>query len=151
MVKKIVEITNVYGQKENVTLHFNLTRMEIYELQKKYKEGYQEHVQNTLDEKNQDKMLNVFTELVKQAYCEIDDGGNVIKSADLLNKFEHSEAYSELMFNLLNKDDSKEAEAFFKAIMPPQIQQELNKQNGNVTQMPQNQNKAPYVPQNNHH
>lgn len=129
MLKKNIKITNIFGQEETKVLHFNLTRMEVYELQKKYKEGYESHVKNAIDSGDEKSQLNVFTELVKAAYCEIDDQGNVIKSEELLNKFEHSEAYSELMFNLLDSNDTSKAEEFFKGIMPSQLVQELNKNN----------------------
>lgn len=142
MLKKNIKITNVYGQEETKVLHFNLTRMEVYELQKKYKEGYESHVKNVMDSGDQNSQLNVFTELVKAAYCEIDDEGNVIKSKDLLNKFEHSEAYSELMFELLDKDDTKKAEAFFRGIMPQQLISEIDKRMPSQNHQ-QNQNNQP--------
>lgn len=125
MLKKQVKIINAFGQEETKVLHFNLTRMEVYDLQAKYKEGYENHIKNTMESGDQNSQLNVFRDLVKAAYCELDAEGNVIKSDDLLNKFLHSEAYSELMFDLLDKDDTSKAEEFFKGIMPPQLQAAL--------------------------
>lgn len=142
MLKKSVKIINAFGQEETKILHFNLTRIEVYDLQKKYKEGYENHVKNAIDSADQNSQLNVFTELIKAAYCEIDQDGNILKSDDLLNKFVHSEAYSELMFDLLDKDDTSKAEAFFRGIMPPQLQAELNKKmnqpQNNVTNITSN-------------
>lgn len=127
MLKKNIEITNVYGQRETKVLHFNLTRMEVYDLQSKFKEGYEQHLKNAIDSGDQNSQLDVFRDLIKNAYCEIDDQGNVIKNDDLTNKFLHSEAYSELMFDLLDKDDTSKAEQFFRGIMPQQLLAEIDK------------------------
>lgn len=140
MLKKNINITNIYGQQETKVLHFNLTRMEVYDLQKKYKEGYESHVKNAIDSGDQNSQLNVFTELIKAAYCEIDDQGNVIKSEDLINKFIHSEAYSELMFDLLDKDDTSKAEKFFRGIMPSQLLSALDVKQNNKNQTPSQNN-----------
>lgn len=135
MLKKNIKIVNVYGKPEIKTLHFNLTRMEVFDLQKKYKEGYEDYVKNTIDSKNENSMLDVFTELVLSAYCEIDENGNVIKNENLKNTFYHSEEFSELMFQLLNSENTNEAEKFFKAIMPSQLQSAINQQTVNVSKI----------------
>lgn len=141
MLKKNIEIVNVYGRSEVKTLHFNLTRMEVFDLQKKYKEGYEDYVKNTIDSKNENSMLNVFTELVLSAYCEIDENGNVIKNENLKNTFYHSEEFSELMFQLLNSDNTNEAEKFFRAIMPSQLQNAMNQNQYNIPKIQQKEEK----------
>jgi hypothetical protein len=136
MLKKNIKITNAFGQEETKICYFNLTRMEVLELQKRYKEGYEEHVKNIIDSKDTTSIMGVFTELVLSSYCHVDDNGTIIKNKEIRDAFEHSEEFSELMFELLNTDDQKKAQEFLVAIMPKQVQgqikEELNKQNNNI-------------------
>jgi hypothetical protein len=125
MVKKNINITNAYGQTETKICYFNLTRMEMFDLLKKYKEGYEEHVQNIIDSKDNNSIMNLFTELILASYCKVNEDGTIIKNKELTEAFIHSEEYSELMFDLLNTEDQTKAQEFITAIMPKQMQQQM--------------------------
>ena len=73
-------------------------------------------------------MVKVFKELILMSYGEKSpDGKRFVKSEEIRNSFEQTEAYSVLFMELIS--DDKLAAAFINGIMPKDVQEGIAAQN----------------------
>ena len=126
MLKKTITYTDFDGEKVTEDFYFNLTKAELMEMEMSAEGGFQEKVKGIVEAKDNAAILNLFKEIILKAYgVRPAMGKGIIKTEELANAFEHSEAYSELLMDLVN-DDSNAAE-FIKAILPAEFAEEMSK------------------------
>lgn len=120
-----VTFENFDGEQVTKTLYFNLTKAEITKLQLSYKGGFDKYVQSVIDEKDPEKIMNLFEMLILKAYGVRNDDG-FIKSKEKTDAFVTSEAYSELFMRLIT--DEKAQNEFFMGIMPRDLAEQAAKE-----------------------
>lgn len=80
-------------------------------------------LQKVTSEGNVRDILGVFKSLIMASYGKRSaDGKRFLKTTEIREEFEGSEAYSELLFKLLS--DEKEAIAFFQNLLPKNLLEE---------------------------
>lgn len=117
MIKWPITYTDYNGEERTEDFYFNLNKAEVMELNFDSNGVYSEYLQRILNQRDAAKMGEEFKRIILKSYGEkSDDGRRFIKSKDLTDAFEQSEAYVELYMRLvLNPEDM---EKFVEGVFP---------------------------------
>lgn len=122
MLKKEIAYTDYNGVVRKETLHFNLTKAEITEMELSIAGGLVKKIEKIIDEQDVTKIITLFKEIILKAYGEkSDDGRRFIKSPAISEAFSQTEAYSDLF--MLLATDAEAAAAFVNGIIPQEVKQ----------------------------
>ena len=131
MLIKTITYTDYNGVERTETFYFNLSQAELIEMQLGGKDGlYSDKLQKMVDNRDAAAIINTIKEFVLKSYGEkTDDGKRLVKSPEISEAFTQTEAYSQLITELLS-DDAKSSE-FILGIMPQGLREaaitEMNK------------------------
>lgn len=125
MLTKNIKYTDFDGQEKTRTCYFNLTKAEILEFEMGKPGGAVAYMARLIDSEQNDKVFKTFKELVLMAYGERTADGHFVKSQELRDRFACSEAYSELMMEIM---ESKEAMVSFINGLTPNVTDAQRKQ-----------------------
>lgn len=122
-VKKIT-YTDYNGESRTEPFYFNLNKGELIKMQLSKNGGYQSYLKRLLDTNNQAEIMEVFDNFIKQSYgVKSDDGKRFIKNQQVLDEFTQSEAYSELLTELISNE--KAQLEFIQGLMPKEYMAQL--------------------------
>ena len=135
MLKKSIKYTDYNGEPQVDECYFNLSKAELMEIQVSEKGGFENYLTALIEEKDQKKIYNLFKEIVLMAYGQKSaDGHSFIKKklidgqmVRLRDEFEQTEAFSELMIELITGGDAAIAE-FINKLIPKELAEEVEKQ-----------------------
>lgn len=97
--------------------YFNLSKAELVMMEHSVVGGMKQRLEKIVQSQDNVTIMEVFKDLVHRSYGVIsDDGKRFIKSDELSTEFEQTEAYSELIMELLG--DSTKAAEFINGILP---------------------------------
>lgn len=117
MLKKTITYTDYNGIERTEDFYFNLSKAEIAEMELEVPGGMTAMIDRITKTKDAPSLIKIFKELILRSYGEkSDDGRRFVKSKELSEKFEQTEAYSELFMELATNADS--ASEFIKGITP---------------------------------
>lgn len=117
MLKKTITYTDYNSIERTEDFYFNLSKAEIAEMELEVPGGMTAMIERITKTKDAPSLVKIFKELILRSYGEkSDDGRRFIKSKELSEKFEQTEAYSELFMELATNADS--ASEFIKGITP---------------------------------
>ena len=120
MLKKKIKYTDYNGEEREENFYFNLSKAELLKMELYKKGGMQNYLRRIINEQDQVKIVEMFTEIIDMSYGKkSDDGKRFIKTPELLDEFKQSEAYSELYVELVSNADA--AAAFINGVIPPAI------------------------------
>lgn len=106
MLTKEITYTDYNGTVHTDKYYFNLNKAEIIKLNYKYNGGFEQHVKNIMKNNDERGMLETVEDIILMAYGEkAINGIDFIKNNDIRNKFQNSEAYSELFVELISNPD----------------------------------------------
>lgn len=126
MLKKTITYTDYDGVERTEDHYFNLSKAELIMMDSEVVGGLKKRLEKIIQSKDNVTIMEVFKDLIHRSYGEkSDDGRRFIKSEQLSNEFEQTEAYSELVMELLSNPDK--AADFVNAIMPKNLVQEAGK------------------------
>ena len=135
MLKKSIKYVDYNGETQTDECYFNLSKSELMEIQVSEKGGFENYLTALIEEKDQKKIYNLFKEIVLMSYGQkSSDGRTFIKKKmvdgqmiRLRDEFEQTEAFSELMMELLTGGDTAIAE-FINKLIPKELADEVAKQ-----------------------
>lgn len=117
MFKKTIKYTDFDGNERKEDFYFNLTKAELLEMQLSMEGGLQGHLERIIKTQSQPELIKMFKEIIMRAYGEKSpDGKRFMKSDEIRQNFECTEAYSELFMELAT--DSDAAADFINALLP---------------------------------
>lgn len=126
MISKTIKYTDYNDEEREETFYFNLNKAELMEMELGTSGGYTAFLKRIRDSKDIPSLASVFKELILKTYgVKSDDGKRFIKTQELRDAFEQSEAYSELYMELATNTDS--AVAFINGIIPKKLAAEIEK------------------------
>lgn len=126
MIKKTISYTDYNGDERKEDYYFNLSRAELIMLESSKLGGMQAYYDRISQAKDNVAIMEAFRDLIHMAVGEKSpDGKRFIKSEEFATAFEQSEAYSELVIELLS--DAKGALAFVQGMMPASIAAQIEK------------------------
>lgn len=133
MIKKTISYEDYNGTKRTEDHYFNLSKAELTEMQMSKKGGFDAYLTRIINSDNTPEIMAIFKDVIVKSYgVKSDDGKRFIKSEELVNEFLQSEAYSELLMELIT--DAKAAGDFINGLMPKSLVEEIEK-NGGVDKM----------------
>lgn len=117
MLKKTIKYTDYEGQERNEDFYFNLTKIEITEMDLNYEGGLVKTLDKISQTADAKKVYEIIKDLILLAYGEKSlDGKKFVKNKELRDGFMQTEAYSELMMALLS--DANMLTTFITGIIP---------------------------------
>ena len=126
MIKKTITYTDYDGNERTEDFYFNLSKAELVEMQMSEAGGLEALIRKIIAEKDSKRIVEMFKMLILKSYGEKTlDGKRFIKSKELSDSFEQTEAYSELFMEI--STDADKAAEFVKGIVPKAIASQLPK------------------------
>lgn len=117
MLKKNIKYVDYDGNDRTEDFYFNLNKAEVIELQLGTVGGLTKTLEKIVQEKDTSRIIEYFKTIILKAYGEKSaDGRRFIKSQELRDAFEQTEAYSELFMELAS--DAKMAAEFINGVLP---------------------------------
>lgn len=126
MLKKTVTYVDYDGNERTETLHFNLTRAELAEMELATPGGLQARMTRIVNEKDTNKLIQLIKDFIVKSYgVKSDDGKKFIKSEELTRDFMQTEAYSSVFMEMVT--DEKALGLFLLGIVPKDLANEVAK------------------------
>lgn len=117
MFKKTIKYTDFDGVERKEDFYFNLTKAELLEMQLSIDGGLKGYLERIVKTQSQPELVKMFKEIIMKAYGEKSpDGRRFMKSDEIRQNFECTEAYSELFMELATNSDA--AAEFINALLP---------------------------------
>lgn len=105
------------GENVTETFYFNITTAETLDIEARYNGSIMSAIKRVQNSRNLESIIEIFKYLIGKAYGERPLNTNkFIKSKEATDAFLASDAYSELMFELL--EDKEAASEFFTHVFP---------------------------------
>lgn len=125
MLKKTIAYTDYDGNDRKEDFFFNLNKAEIVELELGTTGGLTKTLEKIVQEKDNKRIVEYFKSIILKAYGEKSaDGRRFVKSQELRDAFEQTEAYAELFMEL--SSDAKAAAEFIAGIVPKEAAKAVN-------------------------
>ena len=106
MFKYEIPYVDYNGVERKEMAYFNLSKAELMEMELSTQAGVEEMIRVLIATNDNAKIVQVFKDLILKSYgIKSEDGKRFIKSKELREQFEQSEAYSEFFMKLLQNDD----------------------------------------------
>lgn len=120
MLKKTITFEDFDGRQVTEDFYFNLSKAELVELEVSSKTGFADLLQQIVASNDGQEIINHFKQIILMAYGKkSDDGRRFIKSQELRDEFEQTNAYSELFIELATNADA--ASAFMRGVVPADL------------------------------
>lgn len=119
MLKKYISYTDYNGVARKEAFYFNLSKAELVKMQMSTEGGMEEYLQRIIDTHDNRKLFELFDQLIKMSYgIKSEDGRRFTKSEKITEEFCQTEAYTELLLELMGDDSAHAVLDFVKGIMP---------------------------------
>jgi len=116
MYKKVIKYEDFNGEQREETFYFNLSKAELMEMELSTQAGVEQMVRMLIATKDNAKIVQIFKDLILKSYgIKSEDGTRFIKTQELRESFEQSNAYSELFMQIIS--DSNEQAAFINGVV----------------------------------
>lgn len=129
MLKKTITFENLDGEQVTRDYYFNINKAELLSLQLSEKGGLDKKLEKIQQEDDYNGLFEFIKTIILLSYGEKDDDGiKFIKARNgikLATEFEQSEAFSELIMELISSADA--LNAFVNGIIPKDIAATANK------------------------
>lgn len=125
MIKWPVTYTDYNGDTVKEEYYFNLNKAELIQMQFDANGTYAGFIQRIVDDRDYRTLGKEFRKIILFAYGKkSDDGKRFIKSQDLRDEFEQTEAYATIYYELLS--DTDKMNQFIQGVLPADLR-EANK------------------------
>lgn len=120
MYKKTITYVDYDGNERTEDFYFNLTTAELSKMDMGTVGGMKKLLEKIVAEKDVKRISEIFEEIIQKAYgVKSPDGRRFIKSAEVLDDFTQTEAYSIFYMELATNTD--EAIKFINGIIPQDL------------------------------
>lgn len=117
MLKKTITYTDYNDVDHTEDFYFNLSKAELVMMETSVAGGMRQRLEKIVQTQDNVAIMEVFKDLIHRSYGEKSaDGKRFVKSDELSTAFEQSEAYSELIMEIMS--DSEKAAQFINGILP---------------------------------
>lgn len=125
MLKKTIIYTDYNDEVRKEDFYFNFSRAELLMMETSRPGGMRHYYNRIVNNQDTVAIMECFKELIHKAIgYKSDDGKRFVKSEEYAVAFEQSEAYSELLEEIL--EDTDVALEFFNGMFPKTISKELD-------------------------
>lgn len=125
MLKKTIAYTDYNGNGRKEEHYFNLNKGELIRMELTTKGGLMDMVERAVSAQDVNTLFRIFEDLVQKSYgIKTADGRSFIKKKEYLDDFMSTEAYSELITELVT--NSKAAAEFVNGIIPANLDKQIS-------------------------
>ena len=126
MIKKNITYVDFNGEERTDAFYFNLSKAELMDIELDYNGNMSEAMNIMLEKRDMKGILGLLSKLVRKAYGEKSgDGKRFLKNKELEDGFVTTDAFSNLLIELVN--DEKKLEAFVAGVVPADMREEIEK------------------------
>lgn len=127
MYKKLIKYEDFNGVQREETHYFNLSKAELMEMELSTEAGVEEMIRMLIATKDNAKIVKIYKDLILKSYgIKSEDGTRFIKTQELRDAFEQSNAYSEFFMELMSNTDEQTAfiNGVINGVNAPQMKEE---------------------------
>lgn len=122
MLKKTITYRDYNDVERTEDHYFNISKAELVMMDNSVIGGMKQRLERIVQSQSNVEIMAVFKDLIHRSYgIKSDDGKRFIKSEEIVTEFEQTEAYSELVMELLSNEHA--AAEFVNAILPKDVLQ----------------------------
>lgn len=126
MIKETITLKDFNDEEYTTTVHFNLSKAELIEMQTSEDGGLENKIRTMLDRKDGRTIMRTFKEILLASYGILSpDGKRFQKSEEIRRDFESSPEYDYMYTSLLQ--DPKKAADFINRVIPASMADEVKK------------------------
>lgn len=130
MLPKKIKSIDFDGNEREETYYFNITEAEMADMALSKDGGLEVYINRIVESKSVPELKELFKFFIDKSYgVKSDDGKYHRKSPELLADFKATQAYSELIMELLS--DTQKAIDFINGIIPTKMRETAKAQNPN--------------------
>ena len=121
MYKKTITYETYEDEPQTIVedFYFNINRAEMYEMTLGIEGGLEQYLSGLLIERNMPKLSKFVTDLIKKSYGRrTPDGIGFEKSPEILNRFLQTDAYSQLLYELVSDETGAKFNEFILKTFP---------------------------------
>ena len=123
MLKKTIAYTDFNGEQQEEAFLFNLTRAELVELEMSHQGGLSEAMKKLIETEDGKMIMQTMKDIILRAYGKRSiDGKRFVKTQELRDEFESTEAYSVLFMELVT--NAELAAEFVSGLLPGDLMKE---------------------------
>lgn len=122
MIEKVIHYIDFDGNEQDEVAHFHLSEAALSRMSISVEGGMEAYLQKIVEEKDTEKILDVFEEIIQKSYGRR-EGNRFIQKPEMTEAFTQTEAYSELYMELLTDVDA--ATDFIKGVLPAKLSAKL--------------------------
>lgn len=120
-----ITFTDYDGETHTEDFYFNLNKAEVLQMQVSQKGGLAYYVKEIIKEKDYNRLSELWKDIILKSYgVKSADGRRFIKSKELSEEFEQTEAFVELFTKLAL--DAKAAAEFMNKVVPEELSVDLS-------------------------
>lgn len=120
MLRKTIKYEDFEGNNREETFCFNISRAELAMMENSEVGGFRKKLERIVTAQDNVAIMEVLRDIIHKSVGEVSpDGRRFMKSEEFARAFEETEAYSELIVELLGSEEK--ASEFINGIMPKQI------------------------------
>lgn len=120
MTQKTIKYTDFNGIEREEDFFFNLTEAELMEMNLSTRGGLKAHLEAIINTQDTPALAELFKTIINKAYgVKSPDGRKFMKSAEILDDFIATQAYSNLYMSLIT--DATAAADFINKVVPESI------------------------------
>lgn len=127
MLKKEITYTDYNGVERTEDFYFNLSKAELAEMELSVEGGLSDQIKAIVNAKDVPSVVKIFKKIILKAYGEKSaDGKRFVKSSEISEGFEQTEAYSVLFMELIGNPDY--AAKFITQMIPADLSKQLEEE-----------------------
>lgn len=135
MLKRTITYTDYDDETHTEDFYFNITKLEIVELNVSEKEGLEDFIKKIIKSSDNKQLVEQFKKVLLLSYgVKSEDSKRFIKNAQLREEFEQSAAF-DVLFMEMATDEGAAAE-FIKGILPKDIAIKMSDDAVNTNPLP---------------
>lgn len=124
MIKKTIKYVDFNDNVREEDFYFNLTKDELIQLGVRYPGGLEHKIEQLITSNDSQEIYVIFRTIVLESYGEkSEDGKRFIKSKELSRDFSQTNAFSELIMELIN--DSAYGAKFIEGLIPKDLLEQV--------------------------
>lgn len=125
MLKKTIKFTDYDGNPREEDFFFNLNKAELTIMEMSEVGGFKKKMERVIKAQDGPALIKAFQDIIHASYgVKSPDGRKFIKNEEVFEEFRQTEAYSELIMELLS--DEKGAADFISKVLPPDVAAEAS-------------------------
>lgn len=119
MLKKTITYKDFEGTERTDDFYFHLSKADLIELEVSEEDGLEEYLKDIMKTEDKKEILRIFKGILKLAVGKKSKDGRLFERNDkITNEFMMSNAYGELLLEVLTTDDNA-ASKFINAVVEP--------------------------------